>query len=114
MILDVVYNHTAEGNELGPVLSFRGLANRVYYVVAPEGQFYNYSGCGNTFNCNHPAVRQFVLDSLRYWVTEFHIDGFRCAHHSRQPPPSSPRHRFVLARAPARMENKALDASGFS
>jgi len=68
VILDVVYNHTAEGNELGPVISFRGLANRVYYVVAPQGQFYNYSGCGNTFNCNHPAVRQFVLDSLRYWV----------------------------------------------
>jgi isoamylase len=77
VILDVVYNHTAEGNELGPVISFRGLANRVYYVVAPQGQFYNYSGCGNTFNCNHPAVRQFILDSLRYWVTEFHVDGFR-------------------------------------
>jgi len=77
VILDVVYNHTAEGNELGPVISFRGLGNQVYYVVAPEGQFYNYSGCGNTFNCNHPVVRKFILDSLRYWVTEFHIDGFR-------------------------------------
>ena len=55
----------------------RGLDNRVYYMLAPQGQYYNYSGCGNTFNCNHPQVRQFVLDSLRYWVLEMHIDGFR-------------------------------------
>lgn len=55
----------------------RGLDNRVYYMLAPEGQYYNYSGCGNTFNCNHPIVRKFILDSLRYWVQEMHVDGFR-------------------------------------
>lgn len=77
VILDVVYNHTAEGNEKGPTLSFRGIDNRVYYTLGPKGEFYNYSGCGNTFNCNHPIVRQFIVDSLRYWVTEMHIDGFR-------------------------------------
>jgi isoamylase len=77
VILDVVFNHTAEGNENGPCLSFRGLDNRVYYMLAPEGQYYNYSGCGNTMNCNHPNVRQFILDCLRYWVEEMHVDGFR-------------------------------------
>ena len=55
----------------------RGLDNRVYYMLAPEGQYYNYSGCGNTLNCNHPVVRKFVLDALRYWVVEMHVDGFR-------------------------------------
>lgn len=55
----------------------RGLDNRVYYMLAPEGQYYNYSGCGNTFNCNHPVVRKFILDALRYWVVEMHVDGFR-------------------------------------
>ncbi|CAL57001.1 Glycosyl hydrolase, family 13, catalytic domain [Ostreococcus tauri] len=77
VIMDVVFNHTAEGNEQGLTLSFRGLDNRVYYMVAPEGQFYNYSGCGNTMNCNHPVVREFILECLRYWVLEYHIDGFR-------------------------------------
>jgi len=77
VILDVVFNHTAEGNEMGPSISFRGLDNRVYYMLAPEGQYYNYSGCGNTFNCNHPVARRFILDSLKFWVTEYHIDGFR-------------------------------------
>ncbi|KAI3875604.1 hypothetical protein MKX03_001555 [Papaver bracteatum] len=77
VIMDVVFNHTAEGNEKGPVLSFRGIDNNVYYMLAPKGEFYNYSGCGNTFNCNHPVARQFILDCLRYWVTEVHIDGFR-------------------------------------
>lgn len=77
VIMDVVFNHTAEGNELGPVLSFRGIDNSVYYMLAPKGEFYNYSGCGNTFNCNHPVVRQFILDCLRYWVMEMHVDGFR-------------------------------------
>ena len=77
VIMDVVFNHTAEGNEEGLTLSFRGLDNRVYYMVAPEGQFYNYSGCGNTMNCNHAVVREFILDCLRYWVLEYHIDGFR-------------------------------------
>lgn len=61
----------------GPILSFRGVDNSVYYMLAPKGEFYNYSGCGNTFNCNHPVVRQFILDCLRYWVTEMHVDGFR-------------------------------------
>ncbi|XP_065847541.1 isoamylase 1, chloroplastic isoform X2 [Euphorbia lathyris] len=77
VIMDVVFNHTAEGNEKGPILSFRGVDNSVYYMLAPKGEFYNYSGCGNTFNCNHPIVRQFILDCLRYWVTEMHVDGFR-------------------------------------
>ena len=57
--------------------SRRGLDNRVYYMLAPEGQYYNYSGCGNTVNCNHPIVRNFILDALRYWVQEMHVDGFR-------------------------------------
>ncbi|OVA19269.1 Glycoside hydrolase [Macleaya cordata] len=77
VLMDVVFNHTAEGNENGPILSFRGIDNSVYYMLAPKGEFYNYSGCGNTFNCNHPVVRQFILDCLRYWVTEMHVDGFR-------------------------------------
>jgi glycogen operon protein len=77
VILDVVFNHTAEGNELGPTLSFRGLDNSTYYMLTPEGYYYNYSGTGNTLNCNHPVVRGFILDCLRYWVSEYHIDGFR-------------------------------------
>ncbi|KAH1037993.1 hypothetical protein J1N35_039736 [Gossypium stocksii] len=77
VIMDVVFNHTAEGNEKGLSLSFRGVDNCVYYMLAPKGEYYNYSGCGNTFNCNHPVVRQFILDCLRYWVTEMHVDGFR-------------------------------------
>ncbi|KFK36885.1 hypothetical protein AALP_AA4G184500 [Arabis alpina] len=77
VIMDVVLNHTAEGNEKGPIFSFRGVDNSVYYMLAPKGEFYNYSGCGNTFNCNHPVVRQFIVDCLRYWVTEMHVDGFR-------------------------------------
>lgn len=68
VVLDVVFNHTAEGNELGPHISFRGIDNRRYYMLAPEGQYYNYSGCGNTFNCNDPVARHFVLDCLRFWV----------------------------------------------
>ncbi|KAL3644237.1 Iron-sulfur assembly protein 1 [Castilleja foliolosa] len=80
VIMDVVFNHTAEGNENGPTLSFRGLDNSIFYMLAPKGEYYNYSGCGNTFNCNHPVVRQFILDCLsliRYWVMEMHVDGFR-------------------------------------
>lgn len=77
VLLDVVFNHTAEGDERGPTVSMRGLDNRVYYLTAPEGQFYNYSGCGNTLQCNHPAVRRFILDCLRHWALEYHIDGFR-------------------------------------
>ena len=77
VVLDVVFNHTAEGNELGPTISFRGLDNRTYYMLTPEGYYYNFSGTGNTVNCNDPVVRGFVLDCLRYWAVEFHIDGFR-------------------------------------
>jgi glycogen operon protein len=77
VILDVVFNHTAEGNEHGPYISFRGLDNRTYYMLTPEGYYFNFSGTGNTLNCNHPVVRNMVLDCLRYWAAEYHIDGFR-------------------------------------
>ncbi|MEN3359788.1 MAG: isoamylase [Mycobacteriales bacterium] len=77
VMLDVVFNHTAEGNELGPTISFRGLDNRTYYMLTPDGYYYNFSGTGNTVNCNDPVVRGFVLDCLRYWAIEYHIDGFR-------------------------------------
>ena len=75
--LDVVFNHTAEGNENGPTISYRGIDNKTYYLLKPDGGYYNFSGTGNTFNCNHPIVRVVLLDCLRYWVSEFHIDGFR-------------------------------------
>jgi isoamylase len=78
VILDVVYNHTAEGNERGPTLSFKGIDNASYYRLAPDKRFYiNDTGTGNTFNLSHPRVIQLVTDSLRYWVQEMHIDGFR-------------------------------------
>lgn len=77
VILDVVFNHTAEGDERGPTLSFRGLDNRTYYMLAPAGQYYNYSGCGNTLNCNHPTVRAMIVACLRAWVLDYHVDGFR-------------------------------------
>ncbi len=78
IILDVVFNHTAEGNEYGPTLSFRGLDNTIYYILDDDKRYYrNYSGCGNTFNCNHPMVREFILDCLRYWVINMGVDGFR-------------------------------------
>ena len=78
ILLDVVFNHTAEGNETGPTLNFRGLDNSIYYILEDDKQFYkNYSGCGNTINCNHPVVRNYILDCLRYWVVEMHVDGFR-------------------------------------
>ncbi|MBB5626927.1 glycogen debranching protein [Sphaerisporangium krabiense] len=77
VILDVVFNHTAEGNEYGPTISFKGLDNATYYMLTPDGHYYNFSGTGNTLNCNNPVVRGFVLDCLRYWASEFHIDGFR-------------------------------------
>ncbi len=77
VILDVVFNHTAEGNEHGPYISFRGIDNRIYYMLTPDGYYYNFSGCGNTVNCNHPVVRNMILDCLRYWASEYHIDGFR-------------------------------------
>jgi isoamylase len=78
VILDVVFNHTCEGNELGPTLSFKGLENRVYYMLANGGSRYrNYSGCGNTINGNHPIVREMIFHCLRHWVHNYHIDGFR-------------------------------------
>ena len=77
VILDVVFNHTAEGNEHGPTISFRGLDNKTYYMLTPDGHYLNFSGCGNTLNCNHPVVRDMVVDCLRYWVAQYHIDGFR-------------------------------------
>jgi len=78
VILDMVFNHTGEGDKNGPVYHFKGLDNVLYYMINPEnGDYYNYSGCGNTLNCNHPVVRKMILDSLRYWVTEMHVDGFR-------------------------------------
>jgi glycogen operon protein len=77
VILDVVFNHTAEGGDDGPTFSFRGLDNKTYYMLRPDGGYYNFSGCGNTLNCNNPVVRTMVLDALRYWVAEYHIDGFR-------------------------------------
>ena len=77
VILDVVFNHTAEGNENGPVFSFKGIDNNIYYMLTPEGFYYNFSGCGNVMNCNHPVVSQFILECLRYWVTEYRVDGFR-------------------------------------
>jgi glycogen operon protein len=78
VILDVVFNHTCEGNEMGPILSFKGLENRVYYMMANGGSHYmNYSGCGNTVNGNHPIVREMIFHCLRHWVHNYHIDGFR-------------------------------------
>ncbi|HYA17951.1 MAG TPA: glycogen debranching protein GlgX [Bryobacteraceae bacterium] len=78
VIVDAVFNHTGEGDERGPTYSFKGIDNPTYYMVNPQtGQYLNYSGCGNTLNCNHPVVRDLVTDVLRYWVTEMHVDGFR-------------------------------------
>ncbi len=77
VILDVVYNHTAEMGEGGPYLNYKIIDNNIYYILDEKGGYRNLSGCGNTFNCNHPVVRSHILDSLRYWVTEFHVDGFR-------------------------------------
>ncbi len=77
VILDVVYNHTAEGNASGRTFSFKGIDKGTYYILGPEGNYLNFSGCGNTFNCNEPVTMELILDSLRYWVTEMHVDGFR-------------------------------------
>ncbi len=76
-ILDVVFNHTAEGDERGPCFSFKGFDNNIYYMLTPDGNYYNFSGCGNTLNCNHPIVHQMILECLRYWTTAYHVDGFR-------------------------------------
>lgn len=77
VILDVVFNHTAEGNENGPTFCFKGFDNQIYYMLTSDGYYYNFSGCGNTLNCNHPVVRQLILECLRYWTINYRIDGFR-------------------------------------
>lgn len=77
VILDVVFNHTAEGNEMGPCFSFKGIDNNVYYMLTPDAHYYNFSGCGNVMNCNHPVVRNFIIDCLRHWAVEYRVDGFR-------------------------------------
>lgn len=79
VILDVVFNHTDEGNHQGPTFCFKALDNQIYYYLVPDQEefYYDYTGCGNTFNCNHPVAEKFILDCLRYWVQEMHVDGFR-------------------------------------
>ncbi|NIA13778.1 MAG: glycogen debranching enzyme, partial [Nitrospiraceae bacterium] len=77
VILDVVFNHTSEGDHRGPTLCFRGIDNTIYYMLDDDGAYRNFSGCGNTLNCNHPLVRDFILDCLRFWATVMHVDGFR-------------------------------------
>lgn len=77
VILDVVFNHTAEGNEMGPCFSFKGIDNNVYYMLTPDAHYYNFSGCGNVMNCNHTVVRSFIIDCLRHWAIEYRVDGFR-------------------------------------
>lgn len=77
VILDIVFNHTAEGNDKGPVISFKGLNPHAFYFINQENQYLNFSGCGNSVNANHPITREFIIEVLRYWVSEMHIDGFR-------------------------------------
>ena len=77
VILDVVFNHTGEGDDRGRTYSFRGLDNELYYMLGPDGNYLNFSGCGNTVNCNHPVVRDLILTCLRYWVADMHVDGLR-------------------------------------
>ena len=77
VILDVVFNHTAEGNEKGNTFSFKGFDNNIYYMLTPDGNYYNFSGCGNTLNCNHPVVQQLILECLRYWTINYRVNGFR-------------------------------------
>ena len=81
VILDVVYNHTDEGNHQGPTFSFKGIDNSsYYYLTGPDNSkefYYDYTGCGSTFNCNHPVGEKLIIDSLRFWVEEMHVDGFR-------------------------------------
>lgn len=77
VILDIVFNHTAEGNGVGPIISYKGIDNPTYYLLEEDGTYRDFSGCGNTFNCNHPVAQELIIDCLRYWVTEMHVDGFR-------------------------------------
>ncbi len=77
VFLDVVFNHTSEGDENGKIFSFKGIDNKIFYMLTPDGHYFNFSGCGNTVNCNHPVVQEFILDCLRYWVISYRVDGFR-------------------------------------
>ena len=77
VILDVVFNHTGEGDDRGRTYSFRGLDNELYYLLGPDGSYLNFSGCGNTVNCNHPVVRDLIMTCLRFWVADMHVDGLR-------------------------------------
>lgn len=77
VILDIVFNHTAEGDENGKIFSFKGFDNKICYMLTPNGNYYNFSGCGNTLNCNHPMIRMYILECLRYWTVNYRIDGFR-------------------------------------
>ncbi len=77
VILDIVFNHTSEGNEKGPTYTFKGFDPHAYYMINDHGEYLNFSGCGNTFNCNHPITIELIIDALRYWVTDMHVDGFR-------------------------------------
>jgi isoamylase len=79
VILDVVFNHTGEGDHLGPTISFKGIDNSIYYVLDPadKERYVNYSGCGNTFKCNHPLVVKLITDCLEFWAKDMHVDGFR-------------------------------------
>ena len=122
VILDVVFNHTAEMGEGGPTLSFRGIDNRTYYLLGQDGKYLNYSGCGNTVNCNNVIVRQYILDCLRYWVSEYHVDGFRfdeapiLSRDTRGKPMQSPPLLESLAHDPilsgAKLIAEAWDAAG--
>jgi glycogen operon protein len=122
VILDVVFNHTAEGDERGPYISFRGIDNKTYYLLTPDGKYYNFSGCGNTMNCNNAVVRNFILDCLRYWVGVYHIDGFRfdlasiLSRDDRGAPMASPPVLETLAQDPVLGKTKliaeAWDAGG--
>ncbi len=122
VILDVVFNHTAEGNENGPCISYRGIDNKTYYLLTPEGYYYNFSGCGNTMNCNNSVTRDHILSALQYWVTVYHIDGFRfdlasiLSRDSSGAPMTSPPVLEVLANDPVLGKTKliaeAWDAGG--
>jgi isoamylase len=123
VILDVVFNHTAEGDQRGPTLSFRGLDNTIYYILEQDHSRYaNYSGTGNTLNANHPVVRRMIVDSLRYWVQEMHVDGFRfdlasiLARDSSGQPMSNPPVLWDIESDPAlagtKMIAEAWDAAG--
>ncbi len=123
VILDVVFNHTCEGNELGPILSLKGLENPVYYLLADGGRkYHNFSGCGNTVNCNHPVVRRMIIDCLRHWVLTYHVDGFRfdlasilCRGRDGHLDPSAPLIEEIVEDpilAPVKLIAEAWDAAG--